>query len=423
MTNSKDTPTVSGQPQTPGADAPAKTFAKKLVLAKGEERRLRVGHLWVFSNEIDVARTPLKGLTPGEPVRLEDFKGEFLANGYANPASLIAARVVSKRPSRFLDAELIRERLADALALRSRLFAEPCYRLCFAEGDFLPGLTVDRYGDVAVAQITTAGVERLKDEVAEALRELTGIRALLWRNDAPTRSYEGLEQYVAPAFGDVPAEVELVENGARFRVSLSEGQKTGWFFDQRMNRARFAAYAPGARVLDLFSYVGSFGVNAALAGAESVLCVDASARALDFAAKNAALNGVGQTVATRQGDVFDVLDALKNEGARFDLICLDPPAFIKHKKDQAKGEQAYIKANREAMKLLADGGVLLSCSCSQPLDAEGLRTVVRKAATQRKADVQILEQGGQGPDHPVHPAMPETSYLTTLLCRVIHQGK
>ncbi len=410
---------------TPSPDhgAPSKTFAKKLILAKGEERRVRVGHLWVFSNEIDVKRTPLRGLTPGEPVRLEDFKGEFLANAYVNPASLIAARVVSRRPSRFLDADLIRERLADALALRQRLFAEPFYRLCFAEGDFLPGLTVDRYGDVAVAQIGTAGVERLKDEVAAALREICGIRALLWRNDVPSRAHEGLEQYVAPAFGEAPGEVGIVENGVRFLVPLAEGQKTGWFYDQRLNRARFAAYASGARVLDLFSYAGSFGVGAAAAGAESVLCVDASARALDFAARSAALNGVADKVAVRQGDVFAVLDALKAEGARFDLICLDPPAFIKHKKDQAKGEQAYVKANREAMKLLADGGMLLSCSCSQPLDAEGLRTVVRKAANQRKADLQILEQGRQGPDHPVHPAMPETSYLKTLLCRVLHQGK
>ncbi len=418
MTNSTDDTTPA-----PAATAPEKTFAKKLVLAKGEERRVRVGHLWVFSNEIDVKRTPLKGLAPGEPVRLEDFKGEFLANAYANPASLIAARVVSRRPSRFLDADLVRERLMDALALRQRLFAEPYYRLCFSEGDFLPGLTVDRYGDVAVAQITTAGVERLKDDVAAIIKELTGVRALLWRNDGPTRAYEGLEQYVAPAFGEVPAEIELVENGIRFLAPLAEGQKTGWFYDQRLNRARFMAYAPGARVLDLFSYVGSFGICAAKAGAESVLCVDASARALGHAAKSAELNGVADRLATRQGDVFAVLDELQASGERFDLISLDPPAFVKHKKDQAKGEQAYVKANREAMKLLAPGGVLLSCSCSQHLDTEGLRTAVRKAASQRKAELQILEQGGQGPDHPVHPAMPETNYLKSLLCRVLHQGK
>lgn len=417
MTNTNDMHT------TPAPGAHPKTFAKKLILAKGEERRVRVGHLWVFSNEIDVKRTPLKGLEPGEPVRLEDFKGEFLANAYVNPASLIAARVVSRRPSRFLDADLIRERLAEALTLRQRLFSQPFYRLCFAEGDFLPGLTVDRYGDVAVAQITTAGVQRLKDDVSAILKDLLGLNALLWKNDTPTRAYENLEQYVAPAFGEVPGEIELIENGVRFLAPLAEGQKTGWFYDQRLNRARFAAYAKGARVLDLFSYVGSFGVNAALAGAESVLCVDASARALEFAARSAALNDVADRLAVRQGDVFETLDALKAEGARFDLICLDPPAFIKHRKDQAKGEQAYVKANREAMKLLADGGILLSCSCSQHLDADGLRGVVRKAASQRKADLQILEQGGQGPDHPIHPAMPETSYLKSLLCRVTHQGK
>lgn len=417
MTNTNDTHT------TPAPGAHSKTFAKKLILAKGEERRVRVGHLWVFSNEIDVKRTPLKGIEPGEPVRLEDFKGEFLANAYANPASLIAARVVSRRPSRFLDADLIRERLAEALALRQRLFPEPFYRLCFAEGDFLPGLTVDRYGDVAVAQITTAGIERLKDDVAAILKDLLGLTALLWRNDAPTRAYENLDQYVTPAFGEVPGEVELSENGIRFLAPLAEGQKTGWFYDQRLNRARFAAYAKGARVLDLFSYVGSFGLGAALAGADSVLCVDASARALEFTSRSAARNDAADRLATRQGDVFETLDALKAENARFDLICLDPPAFIKHKKDQAKGEQAYVKANREAMKLLADGGILLSCSCSQHLDADGLRGVVRKAASQRKADLQILEQGSQGPDHPIHPAMPETSYLKSLLCRVTHQGK
>jgi len=393
--------------------------AKVVTLKKGEERRIKIGHLWVFSNEIDTRKSPLRDFAPGEPVRVEDSRGQFTANGFINPASLISVRVVSRRPTEFLGRKLLLDRLKTALELRERLFSAPYYRLCFAEADFLPGLIVDRYGDVLVVQITTAGMERERLAVVETLCELLDPGAILFKNDASGRSYEGLPEYVEPAFGTPPDVVEVEENGLRFTAPLAAGQKTGWFFDQRLNRARFAAMAKGARVLDLFSYVGSFGVNAARAGASEVLCVDASSLALEHARANAAGNGVEKRLSTAEGDVFEVLDALKAEGRRFDLICLDPPAFIKHRKDAAKGEQAYVKANREAMKLLDDGGMLLTCSCSQHMDAESLKRAVLRAANMRRASVQIVEQLHQGPDHPVHPAMPETNYLKAFLCRLL----
>ncbi|WP_152512966.1 class I SAM-dependent rRNA methyltransferase [Desulfovibrio sp. X2] len=406
---------------TPPPAAPDETprWAKTLILKKGEERRLRIGHLWLFSNEVDTRRTPLKGLTPGEAVRIEDSRGDFVANGYANPGSLIAARLVSRRPSEFLDEDLLRRRLGQALALRERLFSAPFYRLCYAEGDFLPGLVVDRYGDVLVVQLGTAGMERARDLVVETLMGLVKPRAVLLKNDSQARAYEGLPEYVETAYGTVPDEVEVEENGARYTAPLASGQKTGWFYDQRLNRARLAAYAGGASVLDLFSYVGSFGVLAALSGASSVTCVDGSARALDAARESAERNGVAGRVRTVEADVFAAMEALQAEGRTFDVICLDPPAFIKHRKDQAKGEQAYVKANREAMKLLSEDGVLMTCSCSQHLEAEALRRVVLRAAGQNRASAQILEQGHQGPDHPVNPAMPETNYLKSFVCRIL----
>lgn len=389
-----------------------------LRLRKHEDRRLRAGHLWVFSNEVDTAATPLTSFAPGEPVRIEDARGAPLGAGYVNPHSLIAARLVSRDPAQPLTAALLRERIGRALRLRDVLFPEPFYRLVFGEGDGLPGIVADRFGDVLVVQLSTAGADRLREDVVAAFDELLHPRGILLRNDTPSRRMEGLPLTVETALGSVPEQVELRENGARFTAPLAGGQKTGWFYDHRMNRARLAAYAPGRRVLDVFSYLGAWGVQAAAAGAAEVLCVDSSEPALDGVRANAALNGVGERVRTRRGDAWEVLAALAAEGERWEVVVLDPPALVKRKKDFKAGLHAYRRLAQAAVEVLAPEGVIVSASCSYHLPREALADALLRAGRGAGREVQLLEQGGQGPDHPVHPAIPETAYLKAVFARV-----
>lgn len=393
----------------------------RLRLKRREERRLRAGHLWIYSNEVDAAATPLGQFEPGDPVVVEAHNGKPLGSAYVNPHSLICARLVSRDPGRVLDRSLLVHRLNIALALRQRLYGQPCYRLVHGEGDGLPGLVVDRYADVLVVQITTAGMERAKAAVIEALDKVIRPRAVLLRNDSAVRSLEGLAGYVE-AVGAVPEAVVVTENGARFQAPLEGGQKTGWFFDQRENRARLAPYADGARVLDLFSYVGAWGIQAALAGAREVMCVDASRAALEQAAANARDNGVAERVHIRAGDAFDTLKALREARERFDVVILDPPAFIKRRRDREAGLQAYQRLNRAAMQVLERDGLLVSASCSFHLEAETLQRVVLQSARHLDRTLQLLDRGRQSPDHPVHPAIPETEYLKALYCRVLPAG-
>lgn len=390
-----------------------------LRLRKDEDRRLRAGHLWVYSNEVDVAATPLREFQPGQPVTIQASNGKFLGAGYINPNVLLCARLVSRDPDHPLGPSLLVHRLNVALSLRERLYAKPFYRLVYGEGDGLPGLIVDRYGDLCVAQITTAGMERLKDDILAALQKVVKPAAVLWRNDSPVRELEGLERTVADAAGVVPDAVEIEEDGLRFRVAPRTGQKTGWFYDQRDNRARLDRYVQGRRVLDVFSYTGAWGIRAAARGARDVLCVDSSAAALDQVAVNAALNGVGDRVQTRQGDAFVVLKALREARERFDVVVVDPPAFIKRRKDFKEGALAYRRLNEMAMQVLDRDGILVSCSCSQLLARETLAQTLLQGARHLDRNLVILEQGRQGPDHPVHPAIPETDYLKVILARVL----
>jgi len=388
----------------------------RLRLKRHEDRRLRTGHLWVFNNEIDVQATPIKGLEPGEMVLLEDHRGEFLAHAYANPASLICARVLNRDAGRPPDQAFFQQRLAQALALRERLYPGPHYRLVHGEGDYLPGLVVDRYGDQLVAQLGTAGMQRLWPQLQGALEELLAPAGILLRNDSPARELEGLASEVSVACGQVPEFLELEEGGCRFRVPAREGQKTGWFYDQRENRDQFLRYVPGGRVLDVFSYLGAWGVRAAAGGAAEVLCVDASDQALAWLGDNARLNGVH--CETRGQDAFEALRELQREGQRFDVVVLDPPAFIKRRKDHKAGLAAYERINQLGLKLLQPGGILVTCSCSFHLSADELRQALVRALKRAGLSGQILGSGGQGPDHPVHPAIAETAYLKALVCRV-----
>ena len=389
-----------------------------LRLKKQEERRLRAGHLWVYSNEVDTRSTPLSQYEPGQPVVIEAYNGKPLGCGYVNPHSLICARLVSRDASKPLDRSLLVHRLNIALSLRQRLFAEPFYRLVYGESDGLPGLVVDRYGDVLVVQITTAGMEAVKQAVLEALDKVLRPAGIVLRNDGALREMEGLERY-SETQGVVPELVELVEHGVRFQVPMQSGQKTGWFYDQRRNRGRLRDYVSGRRVLDVFSYVGAWGVQAAAFGAESVSCVDSSQTALEHARAAAQANEVGERLQCLHGDAFEVLRDLCEQREHYDVVIVDPPALIKRKKDAKAGEQAYHRLNQLAMRLLDKDGILVSASCSHHLPMGGLQKILLQGSRHLDRNLQILERGHQAPDHPVHPAIPETEYLKALFCRVL----
>jgi 23S rRNA (cytosine1962-C5)-methyltransferase len=389
-----------------------------LQLKKNEERRIRAGHLWVYSNEVDIAATPLKDFQPGQQVQLLAHNGKSLGNGYVNPNSLICARLVSRDARHALDRSLLVHRLNIALALRERLFEAPYYRLVYGEADQLPGLVIDRYGDVCVVQCTTAGMEAVRDQVVDALHKVLQPAGILLRADSAVRQLEGLDLY-QDSVGEVPEQVSVAEHGLQFSVSLSQGQKTGWFYDQRMNRARLRNYVSGKRVLDVFSYVGAWGLQAAAGGAGEVLCVDASETALAQIHANAAANGVSARVATLQGDAFEALAELRSAQEKFDVVVLDPPAFIKRKKDAKAGEQAYYRLNQLGMQVLGRDGILVSSSCSHHLAESQFQKLLLHCSRHLDRHLQLLERGHQAPDHPVHPAIAETSYLKAMFCRVL----
>jgi 23S rRNA (cytosine1962-C5)-methyltransferase len=388
-----------------------------LKLKRGEDRRIRAGHPWVFSNEVDNEATPLAKIEPGAAVRIHSDRDQFLGHAYVNPHALICARIVGREPEHGLDRSLIVHRLNVALALRERLSREPYYRLVFGESDGLPGLVLDRYGEVIVGQIATRGMEELKKDVEEAIRTVLSPRGLFWKNDSGARDLEQLEDTAELAFGAVPEELEVVETGLRFVAPLRTGQKTGWFYDQTANRARLARYLwAGARVLDVCSYVGAWAVTALAHGAHSATCVDSSGPALKVAERNAAANGV--RIETLEANAFDALKDLHERGERYHVVILDPPAFIKRKKDIPQGQAAYRKLNQLALSLIERDGLLVSCSCSYHLSGEDLAGAIQGAARHSGRFVQILEAAGQSPDHPIHPAIPETRYLKAFFCRV-----
>lgn len=391
-----------------------------LRLKRGEDRRISAGHMWVFSNEVDTAATPLTAFTTGALVQMQSHRGQFIGYAYVNPHALICARIVGRDIAHPMDRSLIAQRLEMAIALRKRLTRDPYYRLVFGESDGLPGLVLDRYGDVVVGQIATAGMEALKADVEAVVREVLNPAALFWKNDSGARDLEHLPQVAEAAFGTVSDEIEVYESGVRFTAPLANGQKTGWFYDQTANRQRLARYMwPGTRVLDVCSYVGAWAITALKNGAASARCVDSSEAALQGAIRNAKANDV--SVETTHDDAFDALKALHEQGERFDVVIVDPPAFIKRKKDVPQGQAAYRKLNQLALALMEGDGLLVSCSCSYHLAADDLVTAIQSAARHTGRFVQILEAGGQSPDHPVHPAIPETRYLKAFFCRVTRE--
>jgi 23S rRNA (cytosine1962-C5)-methyltransferase len=401
-------------------NTPIDTYAlPELRLKRGEDRRLSAGHLWVFSNEVDTAKTPLTAFEPGALCRVVSDRDKFLGYAYVNPHSLISARILGRDAEHPPGKSLFVHRLQVALSLRNALYERPFYRLVYGESDGLPGLVLDRFGDVIVGQIATAGMEALKPQIEAALQKVIGPAALLWKNDSGARELEGLPSYVEPGFGDMPERIVVEEGGVTFQVPVNGGQKTGWFFDQSANRLALRKYVGGARVLDVFSYLGAWGLGALRAGATEVTCVDSSAAALDALQATAAANSLKPAVI--RGDAFDVMESLHAERRRFDVVVIDPPAFIKRKKEAPKGEAAYKRLNQLAMQLLDRDGILVSCSCSYHLEPGSLVNAIQRAARHVGRFAQIIEVGGQAPDHPIHPAIPETRYLKAFFCRAFQE--
>lgn len=403
-------------PDTPDPAAPSAELPE-LRLKRNEDRRLAAGHLWVFSNEVDTARTPLTAFQPGALCRVVSDRGRFLGYAYVNPRSLISARILGRSSAHPPGKSLFVHRLQVAQSLRRALYEKPFHRLVYGESDGLPGLVLDRFGDVVVGQIATAGMEALRPQIEAAVQKVIDPAALVWKNDTGARDLEGLPHYVETVFGDAPESVVVEEGGVEYQVPLGSGQKTGWFFDQAANRLALRKYVGGARVLDVFSYLGAWGLGALKAGATEVTCVDSSASALEQLQASAAANGLKPAVL--KGDAFNAMESLHGEGRRFDVVVIDPPAFIKRKKDMPKGEAAYKRLNQLAMQLLERDGILVSCSCSYHLAPEQLLSAIQRGARHLGRFVQVVEVGGQAPDHPLHPAIPETRYLKAFFCRVV----
>ena len=385
-----------------------------VILRAGEDRRVRAGHPWAFSNEI-LMDADAKAIPVGSLATLRAPGGEALALITFNPHSLIAARVLSTNPEAQVDALFIGRRLTQAAALRDRLIGVPYYRLIHAEADGLPGVIIDRFGDAFVVQVNTAGMDALTPVLLEALEAEFSPTTIILKNDSPVRELEGLTREVVVAKGQAGT-IELIENDARFVADLSEGQKTGWFYDQRDNRRFMAGLAKDARVLDAYCYSGGFGVLAATRGATSVVCLDRSQPALNVAQQAAALNGVDKIVSFRKGEVFETLE--KEKPRSYEVVICDPPAFVKSRKDLKTGAQGYRKLVRLAAPLVTKGGFFFVASCSHLVDAPLFAEQVRRGLRDAERSGRILLSSGAALDHPVHPNLPETAYLKAMVLQL-----
>lgn len=376
-------------------------------------KRLKQGHPWVFSNEL-VMDAEAKAQDPGAIVELATTEGHPLGTAFINRHSLIAARLLSSMPGETIDRDFLICRLERARELREALFPQPHYRLVHAEADRLPGLIVDRYGDTFVMQANSAGMERLTPLLQEALEVVFSPRAVVLRNDSSARLAEGLSCMTSVTRGTLPGAVEVFENGATYLADLCEGQKTGWYFDQRENRAWASKLAAGRRVLDCYSFTGGFGIQAALAGADKVTFLDRSEPALALAQRAAEANGVAGRCRFNRADAFHRLEDLVKRKERFDLVICDPPAFAKVKKDLQRAARAYRKLARLAAGATQKEGFLVLCSCSHHMTPEHFLSLVSQGLRDAGREARLLRQGGAGPDHPLHPALSESGYLKAL---------
>ncbi|CAK0766932.1 23S rRNA (cytosine1962-C5)-methyltransferase [Azospirillaceae bacterium] len=382
----------------------------------GRDRRLRSGHPWAFSNEVRMDEATRR-LAPGTVARLLGSEGQDLGAVLFHPNTLISARLLGVPGDSPIDRGWFSERLARAMAWRDRLYDRPFYRLIHAEADGLPGLVVDRFDRCVVVQANCAGMDRLLPELLSALEETCAPEIIIARNDSAVRGLEGLPERVEALKGVVGDSHPIVveENGACFFADPLGGQKTGWFYDQRDNRAFIAGMCGGARVLDLYCYAGGFAVTCARKGAVSVLAVDRSAHALELTARAAAENGVADRCETRRAEAFAELERLASLGERFDVVIADPPAFVKSRKDVAVGSRAYRKLTRLAARVTAPGGFLLMASCSHHIEPAVFAEQTARGLVDAGRTGRILRFAGAAPDHPVHPLLPESAYLKAIV--------
>lgn len=378
---------------------------RTLKLKKKEERRVQRGHPWVFSNELHDLPSDA---VPGEIVEVRDVSGGFVGRGYLNPRSLIAVRLLT-RQREDIDVQFFIRRIGSARDLRVGLGFGDSFRAVFSEGDGLPGLIVDKYADTLVVQSLTAGIDRMLDPVLAALREVYHPKAVVLRNDVASRELEGLAQEKRVVLGETDGNVTIEESGLRYRVDVLEGQKTGFFFDQRENRLALRDLVKGRRTLDCFCYVGAWALSAAKFGAGGVIGIDASEKAVAMARANAALNGLAAEFVV--GDVFEKLRGFEKQKERFGCVILDPPAFVKSRAKVREALKGYKEINLRGMRLLEPGGVLATCSCSHHIDQELFREMLIDAASSSGRQMRLLEMRTQSRDHPMLLAAKETQYL------------
>ncbi len=398
------------------AGATGSTGAARLILKRHQDRRIRGGHPWIFSNEI----AGFEGAPEsGDILEVCDERGAFLGRAYWNPQSLIAARLLTRGRDE-IDAAFFAKRIERAVRLRERVLpGADAVRLVYGEADQLPGLVVDRYGDVLVAQVLTLGIERRLDMVREAMEKVLEPRGMIRAADSPLRTLEGLKLERSLWWGEVPERLEVEMEGFRVEVDPWHGQKTGLFLDQRVNRRAAEARTREKRVLDLFCYQGEWAMHCARGGAAAVRAVDSSAPALDAAKRNLERNGLAARVELVKGDAFDLAREYERAGERFGLVIVDPPALIKSRKHLAAGAKAYREINRAAMVMLEEDGVLITCSCSHHLDDTLFRQVLMEAARGARRPMRVLDWTGEAPDHPQLLAVPETHYLKCAVLQAV----
>ena len=389
----------------------------RITLNKNEERRIKFGHPWAFSNEI---RELSGDRSAGIGAELYDAAGGFIGVGHYNPHSLIAFRLVSRLREDIDTDEFFERRISAALAHRQiRYPGLATFRVVYGESDFLPGLVVDKYGDYLSVQLLSAGMDSRRLQIVAALRKIFEPLGIIARNDVSVRKLEGLDEKVEVLWGEIPETVEMEENGLHFRVNLREGQKTGAFLDQKQNHLLLREICTGKNVLDCFCYTGGWAVHAVSFGAQSVVGIDISARAVGQANSHAKLNKVSDRVRFEECDAFERLRSLHQEGSRFGVIVMDPPAFVKNRKNIAEATKGYLTINRRALDLLEPGGYLVTCSCSYHMGREAFREMLIQAARLAKREVRIVETCSQAADHPVLLSFPESEYLKCLVLQAV----
>ncbi len=392
-----------------------------VTLKKGEGRTLKAGGMWIYDNEID---SVAGGFENGDVVEVRDFDGYCMGKGFINTQSRITVRMLSRKKDTVIDEAFIRQRVRDAWEYRRETIDTSSCRVIFGEADFLPGIVVDKFSDVLVVESLALGIDRWKKVIVEALKEILAqdgiaVRGVYERSDAKVRLQEGMERSKGFIGAPFDTKVEIRENGVRYMVDVEDGQKTGFFLDQKNNRAAIHRLCRGKRVLDCFTHTGSFALNAGIAGAASVLGVDASRLAVEQAEENAALNGLQDRVKFRYADVFELLPMLEAQGERYDVVILDPPAFTKSRNSVKNAVKGYREINLRGLKLVRDGGYLATCSCSHFMEPELFARTIREAAAGAHRRLRQVEFRTQGPDHPILWAADQSYYLKFYIFQVV----